>query len=144
MHYFVPCMSLEIVLYLLFWHAYLNKTYLISTEKRRCYSSIVRDLTFIIVVTLNTKLVKLVYWSRTNYRHFFLVFVGLFLCTCSPIHNTSNIAPHNFECYQSTYLGWKYKYFLCAWSYQGPFVKLLNWEGWVPIIAILLNVGKYI
>ena len=38
--------------------------------------------------------------------------------------NTHLQAPHNFECYQSTYLGRKYEKFLCACSYQEPFVKL--------------------
>ena len=37
---------------------------------------------------------------------FFLVFVSLFLC--SPIHPFKRLI-HNFECYQSTYLGRKYK-----------------------------------
>ena len=81
------------------------------------------------------------YWSRTNYRHFFLVFVSLFLC--SPIHPFKRLI-HNFECYQSTYLGRKYKYSLCTCSYQRAYVKLLflslNREGRVPIFAILLNV----
>ena len=45
------------------------------------------------------------YWSRTNYHHFFLAFVRLFLR--GPIHPFKWLIILNVA--KSTYLGWKYK-----------------------------------
>ena len=53
-----------------------------------------------------------IYWSRTNYGHFFLVFVRLFLC--SPIHPFKRLILLNV----TNRLGRKYKYFLCTCSYK--------------------------